>query len=204
MALAIERQHGLRKDRKFEAEPEAQDDRIIELALGTAAFAALIRRQWERLHQFNLRNLAKKLRVETSAVPSPQFIQDMWLADQKVYLRGALKDHAVSLTTGTLAERRGAFMSHLQLIGTTETYNANALLNEENQKQLGVRRYQWRSSRDERVRDHHRALEGKEFLWIGPDPVGGGAGPSDRGKPGSAPNCRCIAEAVLDDEDGTS
>lgn len=62
------------------------------------------------------------------------------------------------------------------------------------QTKLGVKRYVWRTSRDERVRPLHRSREGKIFRWSDP--------PDEDeydGHPGIPPNCRCHAEPYLED-----
>ena len=71
------------------------------------------------------------------------------------------------------------------------------------QQSIGVERYVWRTSIDERVRSSHRAREGEIFEWGKP------IGPQLRkkgltvdtidGHPGKPINCRCYAEPVLED-----
>lgn len=63
----------------------------------------------------------------------------------------------------------------------------SGLINEQRQRDLGVRQYVWRSREDEKVRPVHAAYDGQVFNWNAP--------PID-GHPGQAYNCRCVAEPV--------
>lgn len=58
------------------------------------------------------------------------------------------------------------------------------------QGQVGVTRYRWLTSGDERVREEHVTNNGKIFEWSSPPPV--------TGHPGNDIMCRCVALAVVD------
>lgn len=83
---------------------------------------------------------------------------------------------------------RGTVRNRAKLIARDQTNKLNGQLNELRQAEIGVDRYIWRTSLDERVRESHRALEGKVFKWSEP-PAGG--------HPGQPINCRCTAEPYL-------
>ncbi len=57
---------------------------------------------------------------------------------------------------------------------------------------LGLKRYRWATSNDDRVRDDHRALEGKIFEYDGPGAPG-------IGHPGEDYNCRCGDDPIFED-----
>ena len=57
------------------------------------------------------------------------------------------------------------------------------------QSQLGINRYVWRTSQDERVRPEHNANSGRAFEWADP--------PAETGHPGSDVLCRCLAEPLI-------
>lgn len=59
-------------------------------------------------------------------------------------------------------------------------------LNQARQRGFGVERFVWRTMRDSRVRDAHRAREGRTHRWSDPGP-----------KPGTEPRCRCHAQPVF-------
>lgn len=62
--------------------------------------------------------------------------------------------------------------------------------------EAGVNRYIWRTSKDVRVRDGHKHLEGKTFFYSQPPIVDAASG--RRGNPGEDYGCRCVDEPVLD------
>lgn len=86
--------------------------------------------------------------------------------------------------------------SRARLIARDQTVKANAALTEQRHKAAGVTRYVWSTSRDERVRDMHAALEGTVHEWTDP-PVTNERG--DRNHPGEDYQCRCVAIPVLED-----
>lgn len=85
----------------------------------------------------------------------------------------------------------GTIRSRARLIARDQVNKLNGQLTELRQNELGVTRYVWRTSLDERVRDSHKSKEGKIFEWSNP--------PSDTGNPGEDIQCRCWAEPVLSD-----
>lgn len=91
--------------------------------------------------------------------------------------KNILKEYNVS-------ERRAALIARDQV----NKFNGN--LNELRQTDIGVKKYVWETSLDERVRPEHEARHGKTFSWKDP--------PSD-GHPGEAINCRCIAIGIFEE-----
>lgn len=78
-----------------------------------------------------------------------------------------------------------------RLIARDQTSKLNADLNKIRQQQAGVDDYKWRTSRDERVRDRHRKLDGQEYKY------GEATGAEDGLEPGQPIQCRCIAQGVV-------
>lgn len=103
-------------------------------------------------------------------------------------------------TTGTqtralqeqLRERFSVSASRAELIARDQLGKLNGQINEGRSRQLGVKRYRWSTSGDERVRRSHEALDGKVFSWDAPPAVG---------HPGTDFQCRCSAEPVFEDEE---
>lgn len=85
----------------------------------------------------------------------------------------------------------GTTRNHAKFIARDQISKLNGQVTGIRQQQLGIKRYRWRTSMDERVRDTHALKEGKIFRWDRP--------PSDTGHPGEDYNCRCYAEAVMED-----
>jgi len=89
-----------------------------------------------------------------------------------------------------IRERGKVAKSRADLIARDQINKLNGSISKLRQTNLGVGRYVWRTSLDERVRPAHISREGKIFSWDEP--------PSD-GHPGEPINCRCYAEPVLED-----
>lgn len=87
-----------------------------------------------------------------------------------------------------------------ELIARDQVSKFNGRLSKLRQTGLGVERYIWRTSEDERVRDDHRALDGTEQLWSKPPvTVTTGKRAGERNHPGDDIQCRCYAEPILTD-----
>lgn len=91
-----------------------------------------------------------------------------------------------------LVEDFGIADSRAKLISQDQMAKLNADLNEYRHTQAGITEYDWSTSRDERVRPRHRALEGKRYRYGQPTGAEGGL------PPGKPIRCRCIAKAVVE------
>lgn len=109
---------------------------------------------------------------------------------QETVFRGARTGRSVKEIAEDIRERGKVSQSRAELIARDQLNKFNGNLSEIRQRDLGVTRYIWRTSLDERVREEHRKLEGKEFNW---------SKPPAEGHPGEAINCRCYAEPILTD-----
>ena len=87
-----------------------------------------------------------------------------------------------------ISDASGVTLRRANIIARDQTSKANAQLSEYRMKDLGINRYIWTTSHDERVRPSHRALDGKEFSFDKP--------PSE-GNPGQPVLCRCWARPVF-------
>lgn len=76
-----------------------------------------------------------------------------------------------------------------RLIARDQSSKLNSALSQQRQQNLGIEEYIWRTSGDERVRDDHKANNGKTFRWDQP--------PKKTGHPGQDIQCRCIAQAII-------
>ncbi len=83
-----------------------------------------------------------------------------------------------------VSERRAA------LIARDQVGKFFGEVNQARQQAMGITSYIWRTVNDQRVRPEHADREGQRYRWDDP--------PED-GAPGSAVNCRCFAEPVLDE-----
>lgn len=89
-----------------------------------------------------------------------------------------------------IVERFNVSKSNAKRIAVDQTGKLNGKLTELRQRGLGVSRYTWRTTRDERVRKAHIDLEGRVFEWNAP-PM--------EGHPGQPIRCRCRPEPMLSD-----
>lgn len=81
--------------------------------------------------------------------------------------------------------------SRAALIARDQTGKFNGNINQLRQQDVGVSKYVWSTSLDERVRPDHAEREGKTYSWNDP--------PED-GHPGQPINCRCAALPVFDNQ----
>lgn len=104
----------------------------------------------------------------------------------------------------TLEDRLGVAEDRAALIARDQVLSFQADLNQTRQKGLGIERFKWRCSNDERVREAHAERDfetgdppGQIFEWDeGP---GDASDPGDGEFPGDGINCRCYADPVVDD-----
>jgi SPP1 gp7 family putative phage head morphogenesis protein len=86
---------------------------------------------------------------------------------------------------------KGPQVNRARFIARDQISKLNGQLTQTRQRGLGISRYIWATSNDERVRDSHRDKEGKIYSWDDP--------PADTGHPGEDFQCRCTAIPYLAD-----
>ncbi len=84
---------------------------------------------------------------------------------------------------------------HAQFIARDQIAKLNADITKTQQEGAGVSEYIWSTSKDQRVRDSHKKLDGKRFKWSDPPVVDEQT--NRRAHPGQDYNCRCIALPVF-------
>lgn len=85
----------------------------------------------------------------------------------------------------------GKSSKRADLIAQDQMAKITSDLNERRQAQVGIKEYDWSTSKDERVRSRHRALEGKRYKW------GEQTGAEQGLPPGKPIRCRCVAIGVV-------
>ena len=152
-------------------------------------FAALIE-EWQQ------RNVDLIVRI-----PANQIAGDgAWISER--IREGA---HVRELTED-LARRHQIGIRHARVIARDQTNKLSGNVSQAMQAAAGVSRYTWRTVGDERVRGNptglypdalpsHYELDGQVFSWDDPPEVGPYM---RRGHPGSAIQCRCYAEPILE------
>lgn len=89
-----------------------------------------------------------------------------------------------------IVDRFGVTQRRAALIARDQVGKFYGQVTRARNRELGIKRYTWRTSLDERVRPEHVEREGKVYEWTDP--------PAD-GHPGYPINCRCTAEPILVD-----
>lgn len=94
-------------------------------------------------------------------------------------------------------ERYDVSESRAALLARDQVSKLNGDITQVRQVRLGIKKFVWSTSMDERVRASHKAHEGKTYDWTKP--------PADTGKPGDDYQCRCVAlpdfSDILGDDD---
>lgn len=114
---------------------------------------------------------------------------------KKVVYESYMSGKPVTAIVKDIQKSYGTTKSHARLIARDQIGKLNSQITRYQQQSCGVNLYQWSTVKDSRVRDSHRALEGKIFDWDNPPIV------DNRGRrchPGEDYQCRCSARPVLD------
>lgn len=128
-------------------------------------------------------------------------VKDSYLSQIKqTVMRGIQTGTRVEDLKDEIEARYKPAQNHAELIARDQVTKFNGQLNQLRQREVGVEKYIWSTSKDERVRGNpsgkypdadpsHWEREGKVFSW---------AEPPEDGHPGEPIQCRCIAIPVID------
>lgn len=135
----------------------------------------------ERVNELTVSNIQLIKSIRT------QYLDKVQNAVMQAMVQGALnKDLGEQLKKlGKDAESRA------MLIARDQSSKLNAALTRARHEEMGIKKYMWSTSGDERVRASHAEKDGKIFEYTNP--------PADTGHPGHDVNCRCVQIPVLDD-----
>lgn len=114
-----------------------------------------------------------------------------------VVTRGARAGTHHTEVAAQIQNQFGVTKRRAATIASDQIGKLNGELNQLRQTNLGVRRYRWSTSLDERVRRTHQTLEGTIQEWAKPPVVDPRTG--ERGHPGQPIRCRCSAIPIIDD-----
>jgi len=121
-------------------------------------------------------------------------------------LNGYMNGRPIKEITASIQDECKFSEKRAALIAKDQISSLNAEITKLQQQDAGVRRYKWSSSRDSRVRDCHRELNGKIFSWDEPPEMWyqtkkyGRVMTGRRCHPGEDYCCRCVAIPVFDIE----
>jgi SPP1 gp7 family putative phage head morphogenesis protein len=109
----------------------------------------------------------------------------------KALMYRSLRDGSrASSITQAIASIMKSSVNRASLIAVDQTLKLNGQLDRVKNENAGIKKYIWRTSKDEAVRSKHRAREGKSYFW--------NKGPPGGQNPGQEIRCRCTAEPDLD------
>jgi SPP1 gp7 family putative phage head morphogenesis protein len=94
-----------------------------------------------------------------------------------------------------ILERYEVTNNKAKFLARQETSLLTSKYRELRYQQSGIRKYQWSTSHDSRVRHDHKELDGKIFSFDDP-PVVNDRG--DKKNPGEDFNCRCLAIPIIE------
>jgi SPP1 gp7 family putative phage head morphogenesis protein len=141
--------------------------------------------------------------LQISSIPETQINQV-----ERVVYEAMDRGSRVETLRNQIEERFSVSESKAELIARTETAKFNATLARTRQEDLGISRYKWSNSHDERVRgnpdgaypkssEDHWHLEDQICSYDDPPVVDEKRG--IKANPGERPNCRCTAIPLVDD-----
>lgn len=171
----------------------------------------LVDKNGRRIAKANAKDLERVLGISLTAEPAEiQIALREWRASNVALIKtiperahadvrrlvgeAATSGMRVETLKKRLRERFAVSDSRAELIARDQTLKANSQFTQIRHREVGIRRYVWDTSSDERVREMHRELDGRTFSWDDP-PVTNPAG--DRNHPGEDYQCRCVAIPVL-------
>lgn len=122
---------------------------------------------------------------------------------QKIILDGFREGKTITAIQKEIQKEYSVTRRNAQLLARDQIATLNAQLSKLQQEDAGCSKYKWSSSKDSRVRDCHRALDGKIFSWDDPPEMwyetkSGRVYTGRHCHPGEDIACRCVAIPVFD------
>lgn len=115
---------------------------------------------------------------------------------QQILLDGIDKGQTAQTIGTSIAQAGGVTERRGQFIARNELGTVYGDLTQKRQENLGIKQFRWITSNDERVRESHRALDGRHFDWD-KGAEGFNVAPEVQGLlPGQDFNCRCTSAMV--------
>lgn len=114
---------------------------------------------------------------------------------ESIIFQGVKNGQSVKAIKDQLVERIGMTENRAKFIAVDQTGSIFGQMTAKRHQEMGVKKFKWSTSHDEKVRMSHRALDGKIFSYSEP--------PSE-GLPGTPFRCRCLAIPIFDDDESSS
>jgi SPP1 gp7 family putative phage head morphogenesis protein len=200
-------------ERTDAAGPDGVDWDRLRIRLGRLAdssAAEIVARYGRRIGRFSAQEIERVLGIDV-ARESPELsaLIEAWQRDNVALIRSigeelhedvrevigeaAARGTRVETVARRLLERYDVTESRARLIARDQIAKGNAALNQARMGAAGIEEYVWSTSRDERVRESHKDLEGRVFRFSAPPLVA----PGRRCNPGEDYQCRCVAVPIM-------
>lgn len=114
---------------------------------------------------------------------------------RELTLEGFREGKTITTIVEEIQETYGADRRHAQLIARDQIAKLNSQITRKQMEDAGCDEYVWDTSHDERVRESHRALQGKRCRFDDPPIVDWKTG--RKCNPGEDYQCRCVALSVF-------
>ena len=118
---------------------------------------------------------------------------------EDIILRGVRRGTLTDTIAGEIQDEFGIIDRRAKLIARDQVSKFNGDLTQFRQKSVGVTRYRWSTSHDERVRESHQAFDEEVIAWDNPPSSLNGY--AWEGHPGEPINCRCVVIPVFIEQD---
>ena len=124
---------------------------------------------------------------------------------ERIVMSGFSSGMSIRDLTKEIQKEYGTSKSKAQSLARDQISTLNAQIAKQQQTDAGCSKYKWSSSKDSRVRDCHKAFDGRIFSWDNP-PEGwyktkqGIKSTGRKCHPGEDYCCRCVAIPVFDRE----
>ena len=113
---------------------------------------------------------------------------------EQVVREGIEKGSSAKVIRKSILEQVDITEGRAQFLAVDQAGSILGQMTAERHQRLGIEKFTWDTSGDERVRDEHRALDGQVFSYDDPPIVKG-----RQVLPGEDYRCRCVAIPVFDD-----
>lgn len=113
---------------------------------------------------------------------------------ERVVNEGVQKGSSVKQIRQQLMERVEVTQNRAQFIAIDQAGSILGQMTAQRYQDIGIDRFTWLTSKDERVRETHKELNNKPFAYSDPPTVGGRVV-----LPGEDYRCRCVAIPIFDD-----
>lgn len=109
---------------------------------------------------------------------------------ENIIYQGAKKGSSIADIRNQLVERIGMAKNRATFIAVDQTGTIFGQMTAKRHQEMGVPRFTWSTSHDNKVRKTHRELDGHEYSY---------SDPPAEGLPGTPYRCRCVAIPVFDE-----